>query len=121
MEAEVPESASENFRRRYRKATGENPEGQPGYSRIATKDSSDKWGAELRIYYPEKNGAQFDYPEGIEPRTSTREGELRINNNSFWQRLVLGGFKLGSGQDLAKIREQIPHKYRAVFDKGREL
>ena len=121
LEAEVPESSSVNFRNRYRQGTGQDPETQPGYSRISTTNANDKWGAELRIYYPARDGVEFVFPEGVEPKAGTRDGELRINNNSFWHRLVHAGFRMGPHQDSNAIRESIPHQHRQSFDEGNVL
>lgn len=82
----------------------------------ALRDSHDKWGAELRIYFPDQGVLEF--PPSVEIREGNKTGQLRINNNGFWWQLIGAGFRLGTGHALGRIRDSVPPSFRARFDAG---
>jgi hypothetical protein len=98
LEAEVAESAQRRFERRYDAATGiavtpGNPvhyQGQPN-----------KWGAELRVYFNDPGMAVSLTAKGLHVefrRAGYMSGEYsyRVNDNTFWWKLVEGqGLRLG--------------------------
>ena len=118
--AEVPPQSRGNFEERYRMIVGRLPTPHiDGYFPIAVETPRDKWGPELRIYFPAVDDLEF--PPAVQPRTGTTPGSLRINNNHFWWRLVHLGFRLGTNHDTANIIATVPTRYQAAYNAGWEI
>lgn len=118
--AEVPPQARSSFEERYHLTAGVRPVlHQAGYYPIDIVTTYDKWGAELRIYFPDRRG--LDLPPGVEIRESNKPAQSRINNNSYWWQLVHLGFRLGTNHDRARIRDSVPPAFRDRFDAGAAL
>jgi hypothetical protein len=119
FQAEVPPQSQANFEEKYFMLTGARPQvGRDGYFPISIVTTYDKWGPELRIYFPD-SGRRLEFPSGVDVRGGHAPGMLRINNNDFWWKLVRVGFRLGSRHDVSTIRASIPPKYVTAFDAGR--
>jgi hypothetical protein len=115
--AEVPPQSQEGFEENYLMLTSTRPVlHSQGYYPIRIRTTYDKWGPELRIYFPD--GRTVDFPPYVEVRPGNEAGVLRINNNRFWWLLVRSGFRLGVNHDLRRIREGVPPKYQADFERG---
>ena len=116
FEAELPEHAVASFLNNYESLTGQRiGNNHPG---VFLLGEGDKWGAELRVYFPETK-QPLEFGPGIIVRAGQGPGILRINNNAFWTRLVSAGFRLGTNHVVDKIRKTIPREFQASFDKGR--
>ncbi len=119
FEAEVPRSSQASFELRYKTETGQIaiPD-HDNYFLLHTE--SDKWSAELRIYFPSPRAGvdSLDFGDEVTVVSSTRADECRINNNTFWWRLMAVGFRLGNKQDVQRIRNSIPTNYQPEFDIG---
>ena len=76
----------------------------------------DKWGPELRIYFPTPTRS-LDFGD-IDIRAGQSDGIKRINNNSFWNKLIRLGFRIGKHHDTNAIRGTIPPEKRYLFDEG---
>jgi hypothetical protein len=117
FQAEVPAQAQRGFEEQYSIFAGVRPVlGHGGYYPVRTVAANDKWGPELRIYFPQR--ATIEIPAGIEVRTATTDGIVRINNNDFWRQLVRVGFRLGTQHQIAAIRNSIPAQFHADFEQG---
>lgn len=98
LEAEVAPSGRARFERRYQAATGiaVSP-GTPEHY----QSQSNKWGAELRVYFNDHAMATALKASGVHvegPRRGYKSGEYRyrFNDNRLWWRLVEGqGLRLG--------------------------
>jgi hypothetical protein len=116
FQAEVPPQAQANFDERYFMLAGLRPQvGRDGYFPISIRTTYDKWGPELRIYFPHR-GPRLEFPPSVDVRDGHAPGMLRINNNDFWWKLVRIGFRLGSRHDIATIRASVPSKYLTAFE-----
>lgn len=116
--AEVPPQSQPSFEEHYLLLTGTRPiPHSNGYFPISIQTTWDKWGPELRIYFP-GSGADLDLPPEVEVRPGNNAGVSRINNNSFWWNLVRVGFRLGRTHETDRIRESIPAQFQATFDAG---
>jgi hypothetical protein len=114
--AEVPPQSQANFEEHYLLLTGTRPiPHSNGYFPISIQTTRDKWGPELRIYFPEP-GPGFDLPPQIEIRPGNNPGIVRINNNWFWWTLVRIGFRLGTVHDVNMIRGHVPAGLRPTFE-----
>lgn len=119
FQAEVPPQSQPNFEHHYYLVTGVRPQlHKDGYYPIQVQDPNEKWGPELRIYFPDPL-KQIDLPAGVELRQGNAPDILRINNNSFWWHLIRAGFRLGTVHDVARIKQSIPAQFYADFDAGR--
>lgn len=117
FQAEVPPQSERAFEERYAMFARVRPVlGNNGYYPVRIDHHGDKWGAELRIYFPE--GRNLDLPDKIEIRAGSADGIHRINNNSFWWQLVRIGFRLGTLHLTNEIRDSIPQQFQANFDRG---
>lgn len=117
FQAEVPSQAERGFEEEYAIRTGIRPVlGGGGYYPVRTHSPTGKWGPELRINFPD--GRPIELPPGIEVRSGSAAGVVRINNNRFWWELVRAGFRLGIQHNATAIRDSIPAKFRADFDRG---
>ncbi len=113
----LPQSQA-NFEERYRLYTGIPPIlHQEGYYPIEVEDPYDKWGPELRIYFPDSL-RQLDLPARVEICEGNAPGISRINNNNFWWQLTRAGFRLGRNHWVEGIRQTVPPRYRQGFDRG---
>lgn len=116
FEAEVPQQSLSNFTRNYENQSGQRlDKGQVG---LFVLNDGDKWGAELRIYFPD-NDHDLEFGPDVDVRSGWSDGTSRINNNRFWLRLISLGFRFGSEHDAAQIRNTIPADMQKHFDKGR--
>jgi hypothetical protein len=121
FQAEVPPQSQRGFEEQYLLVTGTRPtEHSQGYYPIQIVTVWDKWGAELRIYFPQTN-VIFDLPPRVEIRSGSAPGILRINNNQFWWQLVRVGFRLGKVHDIDSLRRTIPPQYLDNFENGLRL
>lgn len=98
LEAEVAPSAKTRFERRYQAATGTAV--SPG-SPEHYQSQSNKWGAELRVYFNAPAMAAALKASGVHvegPRRGYKSGEYkyRFNDNKLWWKLVEDqGMRLG--------------------------
>lgn len=115
FDAEIPKKAMSNFISNYNKLTGENI--NQSSEGITSLGEVDKWGAELRIYFPETN-SKIDLGEDITIRDGQTPEIKRINNNSVWNKLIRIGFRLGRNHDVQKIRKMIPDNKLKQFENG---
>lgn len=116
FEAELPGKSVHNFLNDYQTLSEERIDiNHPG---IFILGEGDKWGAELRVYFPETSHS-LEFGPGVQVRAGQTSGILRINNNDFWKRLVAVGFRLDTNHEVEKIRESIPREFQDSFDKGR--
>jgi hypothetical protein len=98
LEAEVAPSGKSRFEKRYQAATGiaVSP-GTPEHY----QSQSNKWGAELRVYFNDPAMAMALKASGVHvegPRRGYKSGEYRyrFNDNKLWWKLVEGqGLRLG--------------------------
>lgn len=115
FDAELPERSVSNFLENYQTHSGEHV--TIDHEGIVLLGDVDKWGPELRIYFPETDlainlGYEAEITAGPAP------GILRINNNNLWMRLVRMGFRLGKDHDIEAIRETIPPDKIVFFEEG---
>ncbi|MBW2135819.1 MAG: hypothetical protein JRG72_11445, partial [Deltaproteobacteria bacterium] len=96
LEAEVAPRVRETFERRYFDATGiQVSPGRPSEYQMQTN----KWGAELRIYFNSERLADYLRSRGINiegARFYRPEYLYRVNNNDIWWNLIEQyGYRLG--------------------------
>ena len=117
LHAEVPPKFRDTFEEKYQNMAGYWPVlHEDKYFPIDVMTDYDKWGPELRIYFPDRDDVEF--PLAVELRSGVASGTLRINNNHYWWQLVQVGFRLGTEHDVKKIRASVPAGFRTDFDKG---
>ena len=98
LEAEVAPTGKTRFEKRYHAATGiaVSPGAPEHY-----QNQSNKWGAELRVYFNDHAMAMALKASGVHgegPRRGYKSGEYkyRFNDNKLWWKLVEDqGLKLG--------------------------
>lgn len=115
FDAELPAQSVSNFLENYQVHSGQQITSE--HTGINLLGDVDKWGPELRIYFPVTDlnlrfGQEVQETSGPDPNT------LRINNNNFWMRLVRIGFRLGRNHDIEAIRNTIPPDKIASFEEG---
>ncbi len=88
-----------------------------GYYPIEIVTTYDKWGPELRIYFPD-SGLNLEFPPTVDVRPGNAPRTLRINNNDFWWQLIRVGFRLGASHNTQTLRGGIPPRFVAEFDNG---
>lgn len=115
FEAELPRHVVDRFLQQYRDLSGENT--STAHPCVMTLGDVDKYGAELRVYFPTPP-RELDFGPDIEVRAGQTDGIKRINNNALWNKLVGLGFRVGSDHDCDLIRNSIPHEKRYLFDEG---
>jgi len=115
FEAELPNRIVGNFLDQYKRLTGD--ELSASHPNLISLGDVDKYGAELRIYFPDPP-IELDFGPGIEVRAGQSDGMKRINNNSLWNKLLRLGFRIGKDHDHQQIRESIPQEKRYLFDEG---
>ncbi len=84
-------------------------------------DNADKWGIELRIYFVTADNVPESLREMIVSSISGSKYNARINRNEFFWNLVNFGFLLGDMQDETRIRERVPKKFIADFNRGYKI
>ena len=120
FQAEVPPKSRATFEDRYHAITGRRPVlHNNGYFPIDAVTNDDKWGAELRINFPDR--ADLTFPPAVQSRAGASPGTLRINNNQYWWQLVQVGFRLGTRHDVERIRATVPPAFQTAFDDGLTL
>lgn len=117
FEAELPNKAVSNFLSQYQKLTGEQI--TANHTGISSLGDVDKWGPELRIYFPVTD-QDIILGEGIIIRDGQTPNIKRINNNSAWNKLIRIGFRLGNNHDIEKIKKSIPKDKLSVFLEGQK-
>lgn len=118
LHAEVPPQSQPGFEENYLMLVGVRPKLHvDNYFPIHIVTTWDKWGPELRIYFPEVKH-NVDLPPGVDLKAGNEPGILRVNNNQFWWTLIKLGFRLGKQHDVAKIRSTIPPKFQTDFGAG---
>jgi hypothetical protein len=118
FEAELPSKSVSNFLDHYRILTGHRASNT--HTGISLLGDVDKWGPELRIYFPATRFT-VDLGPGIDVRSGQTPNILRINNNSVWSKLVALGFRLGTNHDVTQIRASVPPEKLTQFDSGRSI
>lgn len=115
FDAELPNKAVANFLSNYKNLTG--IQVSNNHTGISSLGDVDKWGPELRIYFPttDKN---IDLGEDIVIRDGQTSNIKRINNNSVWNKLIRIGFRLGNKHDIDKIVKTIPIEKLSFFESG---
>ena len=84
--------------------------------------STNKWGAELRIYFNKNSNIPVDLEHmAVSPRFEDNRYNARINNNDFVWLLIKYGFQASDSQDEVRIRSKIPSANISQFDQGYEL
>jgi hypothetical protein len=118
FQAEVPPQSQRGFEENYYTLTGVRPiPHNDGYYPIEVATSRDKWGPELRIYFPDRSDP-LELPPGVEIRSGKADGLIRINSNHLWWQLVRAGFRLGKQQHADAIRATIPAQFVGDFNEG---
>ena len=117
FDAELPNHVVSNFLEHYNSLTGDTV--SVSHPNVILLGDVDKYGAELRIYFPSKH-PKLDFGPGIDVRAGQTDGIERINNNALWFKLVGLGFRLGKDHDRESIRGSVPHDKREFFDEGLE-
>lgn len=115
FDAELPNHVVENFLGHYHRWSGERT--SIDHPNVMLLGDVDKYGAELRIYFPLPT-RQLDLGPDIEVRAGQSDGIQRVNNNALWYKLVRLGFRVGSVHDRGSIRNSIPDEKRYLFDEG---
>ena len=116
FDAELPNHVVTNFLAHYVNWSGEKVTTE--HPNVMLLGDVDKYGAELRIYFPNPP-KDLDFGPGIEIRAGQNEGIKRVNNNGLWYKLVRIGFRVGERHDSAAIRNSIPPDKRYLFDEGK--
>jgi len=118
FEAEIPKRSITNFLDNYEIHSGERV--TPDTDGIIILGDVDKWGPELRIYFPNPN-FNFYLGQNIEIRSGNVPELSRINNNNLWMRLIRIGFRLGKNHNIESIRGTIPPDQINNFEIGLSL
>jgi len=115
FDAELPEQSVSNFLSNYQAHSGEQiTTDHPGIIELGYVD---KWGPELRIYFPETE-LELDFGHGIQITSGPNPGILRVNNNNLWMRLIRIGYRAGTNHNIEAIRETIPQDKIVFFEEG---
>jgi hypothetical protein len=115
FEAELPNRVVDQFLEQYRRLSGEAT--STAHPSVISLGDVDKWGPELRIYFPTPSW-KLDFGPDIDIRSGQTDGIKRINNNALWNKLIRLGFRIGKDHDVNMIRDSIPHAQREFFDEG---
>ncbi|MGI8786969.1 MAG: hypothetical protein ACR2HG_04310 [Pyrinomonadaceae bacterium] len=115
FDAEIPNKAMQNFLDQYKQLTGERV--SSNHAGISSLGEVDKWGPELRIYFPITDKT-IDLGSDAIVRDGQTSNVKRINNNSIWNKLIRVGFRLGQNHDIEQIKKSIPKDKLAVFENG---
>ncbi len=115
FEAELPNRVVDQFLEQYSRLSGEKT--SITHSSVISLGDVDKWGPELRIYFPTPP-REVDFGPEIEVRTGQSDGIKRINNNALWNKLIRLGFRIGKDHNCDAIRNSIPHEKRYLFNEG---
>lgn len=113
--AEVIPRLQGTFEHRYELIARRVPE-RNRYGYYTLQKDADKWGMELRLYYPARVGLEF--PPNVHPRSGRSPDTCRINHNRYWWQLVTVGFRLGTNHDRNQIERNVPPQFRGAFLKG---
>lgn len=118
FDAEVPGPSLKSFRKNYETNAGKGV--VVNDNDIITLGDVNKWGPELRIYFPEPS---FDLEFGptVDIRPCPQPRQKRINNNKLWMILIRIGFRLGAKHDINTIEKNIPSEKGKFFREGLEL
>lgn len=119
LSAEMGYTYYNTFIKRYYSITGQ-CENVPFVFRCAPETK--KPGSELRIEIENEitKNERFCLPENVRPVTD-KYGKTTINKNDFWWDLVEKlGFSTGRNQNIERILNNIPEKYREHFKAGYE-
>lgn len=121
VEAEVGYYSWEKFVNKYESITGDKIENCP--CAFCCKPETWKPGSELRLQFPLEitNHARYALPDGV-AHVIDNKGKTTINRNRFWWHIVEKlGFRLSAkGQDIEKIKNNMPKEYQNVFMEGVE-
>ncbi len=117
FDAELPSKSVSNFLKNYKTHSGEDITIE--HDGIILLGDVDKWGPELRIYFPETD-LVLDLGEGVEITNGPTSGILRINNNNLWMRLIRIGFRLGKDHNIEAIKNTIPPDKIVFFEEGQK-
>ena len=121
LEAIVPSHALNGFIPNYTLIKGCRPANDQDGLYIHEPEAN-KWGCELRVNFraiPRKvDSLDFGPDIDIVSDPSKPKRSWRINNNSFWWRLLKFGFDMGRQQNVNAIEARIPSKYREYFRQG---
>jgi hypothetical protein len=109
FDAELPDRVVDHFLEQYRLLSG--VAASTAHSSVISLGDVDKWGPELRIYFPTPP-RKLDFGPDIEVRSGQTGGIKRINNNALWNKLIRLGFRIGKDHDVGMIRDSIPHAQR---------
>lgn len=110
LEAEAKEGRLRSFFDEYRNITNEilnfDTDGI-----VLLQDDADKWGLELRIYISDTTNFPVEYNRYLTTNTRFEEYyqayDARLNNNNLIMQLIRIGFRIGNGQDIPLIRQNI--------------
>ena len=117
FDAEIPNKAMQNFLDQYKQLTGERI--SSNHVGISSLGEVDKWGPELRIYFPVTEKT-IDLGSDATVRDGQTSNIKRINNNSIWNKLVRIGFRLGQKHDIEQIKKSIPKDKLVAFESGQK-
>lgn len=117
FEAEIPNKVVSNFLEQYKRLTGEKI--SSNHTGLSSLGDVDKWGPELRIYFPDTY-KKFDLGSDVIVREGQMANIKRINNNAVWNKLVRIGFRLGKKHDVEQIRKSIPKIKLLIFENGQK-
>ncbi len=113
--AELPANSVTGFLNQYTELTGEKI--TANHTGITTLGDVDKWGKELRIYFPDTD-KKIDLGVDIDIRKGQTPNIKSINNNSVWTKLIGMGFRLGYDHNVEEINKFIPKDKRTAFEDG---
>lgn len=121
LEAFVPKHRLDTFTTRYADIKGLNlQEKEKGL--YVLEAQAHKWGYELRVTFlatPEEiSSLDFGSKVKILDDPSKASVLWRINNNTFWWKLLEFGFEMGGQQKVKAIEAHVPSKYRDTFKQG---
>lgn len=117
FDAELPNKAVSNFLSQYQKLT--DSQVSSSHAGISSLGDVDKWGPELRIYFPVTH-KEIDLGEGITIRDGQTPNIKRINNNAVWNKLVRMDFRLGNNHEVEKIKNSVPKDKQSFFEAGQK-
>lgn len=119
MEAEVPEKDTIRFERNFERIKAERPSVGNHYRILI--DKTNKFGPQIRIFFPESNLREIFVPPGINNKRNQnldKQTSCNVSDNQWCWELLEMGFNLGKEHDIERVISNIPNEHKESFYVG---
>lgn len=127
---QVLERNEREFEARFREVTGEQPQPLMGAGYSVVPATSNKYGDSSRVVFSAKDSelfiahahsAAWDFKSEVKVCMGQSSRQWAIYSSALVWKLLEYGFTLGTRQDTARIRKEIPEGLLEAFDQGVKL